>query len=54
LLIGQAYNEMLTATGGFGSYTWSTWSVTSGELPQGIILQTRTGQISCFFRRYLL
>ncbi len=38
-----AYSATLMATGGDGSYTWS---VTVGSLPIGLLLDTRTGEIS--------
>jgi hypothetical protein len=42
-ITGQAYNQTLQATGGYGSYTWSIYS---GTLPQGINLDTATGVLS--------
>jgi hypothetical protein len=41
--VGTSYSETLTAIGGSGTY--SQWSVTSGLLPVGIILDTTTGVI---------
>jgi hypothetical protein len=42
-LIGTAYNQPLTATGGVPPYTWS---VSSGSLPDGLTLDGSTGIIS--------
>ena len=41
--IGQAYNQTLQATGGFGALTWS---VSAGTLPAGLNLNQTTGVIS--------
>ncbi|MEM3428224.1 MAG: putative Ig domain-containing protein, partial [Nitrososphaerales archaeon] len=41
--VGQSYSVSLSATGGYGSYTWS---VISGGLPNGVNLNSSTGQIS--------
>jgi len=40
--VGQAYNQTLAATGA----TPITWSVTSGNLPQGLSLNANTGAIT--------
>jgi len=40
---GTEYSQTLTATGGKGTYTWS---ITSGRLPDGLILNSSTGVIS--------
>ncbi len=40
---GQAYSHFLKATGGLPPYTWS---ITSGSLPPGIILNASTGELS--------
>lgn len=40
--VGQAYNQTLAATGA----TPITWSVTNGNLPQGLSLNTNTGAIT--------
>jgi uncharacterized protein YjdB len=42
-VVGVAYNQNLAATGGNGTYTWT---VTSGVLPAGLILDGATGVIS--------
>ena len=42
--IGIAYSEALQASGGSGTYT--TWSITSGTLPDGLSLSSSTGVIS--------
>ncbi|MDX1744977.1 MAG: putative Ig domain-containing protein, partial [Halobacteriales archaeon] len=42
-LEGSAYSQTLTASGGDGSYTWA---VTVGSLPDGLNLDTATGEIS--------
>jgi hypothetical protein len=39
---GRHYNRPIAASGGSGSYVWS---VTSGSLPAGLILETATGVI---------
>lgn len=41
--VGIEYSESLSATGGDGNYTWG---IASGELPQGLSLNTATGEIS--------
>jgi hypothetical protein len=41
--IGSEYSQQLTATGAWGSYTWS---VSSGSLPAGLSLNAETGVIS--------
>ena len=41
--VGTAYNATLTATGGTTPYTWS---LTSGTLPGGLLLNASTGAIS--------
>ncbi|MDC0160422.1 putative Ig domain-containing protein [Gemmatimonadales bacterium] len=41
--IGDAYGDTLRATGGDGSYVWST---ISGELPAGVKLRNETGVLS--------
>ena len=38
--VGSAYDATLTATGAWGSYTWS---VASGRLPAGLSLNAQTG-----------
>ncbi|HEY5196811.1 MAG TPA: putative Ig domain-containing protein [Solirubrobacteraceae bacterium] len=40
--VGAAYSDQLTASGGMGSYTWST----TGSLPGGVTLNTATGLLS--------
>ena len=40
--VGAAYSDQLTASGGMGSYTWST----TGTLPGGVTLSTSTGLLS--------
>jgi hypothetical protein len=40
---GVAYSQMLAATGGDGSYTWS---ITAGALPAGLSLDGVTGEMS--------
>ena len=42
--VGIAYSQALSATGGTGSY--STWTVTTGNLPPGLSLNPSTGVIS--------
>ncbi len=42
-MVGSAYSQILTATGGDGSYTWS---VSSGALPDGLTLGAASGAIS--------
>jgi alpha-tubulin suppressor-like RCC1 family protein len=42
-VLGFAYSETLTATGGDGNYTWS---VTVGSLPTGLTLTTSTGELT--------
>ena len=42
-IVGVAYNQTLSGTGGLTPYTWS---VTSGALPAGLTLNTSSGQIS--------
>ena len=41
--VGEAYSQMLVATGGSGTYTWS---VSVGTLPAGLTLTPGTGLIS--------
>lgn len=41
--VGTPYNQTLTATGGKTPYNWS---ITSGSLPAGLILNTSTGVIT--------
>jgi len=41
--VGSAYNAVLMATGGTGSYTWS---IATGVLPTGLSLNSSTGAIS--------
>jgi hypothetical protein len=41
--IGQAYNQTVAATGGFGA---RTWSISAGSLPLGLDLNPTTGEIS--------
>lgn len=41
--VGIEYSETLSATGGDGNYTWG---IASGELPQGLSLNSSTGEIS--------
>lgn len=41
--VGAAYNQVVSATGGTGSYTFS---VSSGALPTGLILNPATGAIT--------
>lgn len=41
--VGTAYNETLIASGGLPPYTWS---VSSGNLPNGLSLESSTGAIS--------
>jgi len=41
--IGTPYDQMLTATGGTGTLTWS---VSSGSLPTGLSLNAKTGEIT--------
>jgi hypothetical protein len=41
--VAIAYSAPLTATGGVGAYTWS---VVSGTLPPGMVLDSKTGVIS--------
>ena len=42
-MVGTEYSEKLSATGGDGNYTWK---ITSGVLPEGLSLDTSTGEIS--------
>jgi uncharacterized repeat protein (TIGR02543 family) len=42
-VIGVAYSQTLSASGGQGAYTWS---ITSGSLPAGLSLDPSTGMIS--------
>ncbi len=42
-LINTSYRQVLEASGGFGSYTWS---VITGALPSGLTLDSTTGVIS--------
>ncbi len=42
-VVGTAYNQTVTASGGVGPYTYA---VTSGTLPAGLSLNTTTGAIS--------
>jgi hypothetical protein len=42
-VIGTAYNQTLTATGGITPYTWA---ITTGTLPTGLSLNSGTGVIS--------
>jgi hypothetical protein len=42
--INVAYSEILSATGGSGTYT--AWAITSGTLPGGLSLNSTTGVIS--------
>lgn len=41
--VGSAYNQTISASGGFGSYTYS---VSSGTLPAGLALGSSTGVLS--------
>ena len=41
--VNQPYSETLTASGGVTPYVWS---ITSGELPPGLVLETSTGVIT--------
>ena len=41
--VGAAYSQALAAMGGDGSYTWT---LLAGELPDGLVLDEATGQIS--------
>jgi hypothetical protein len=41
--VGAGYNCTLAAQGGTGPYTWS---ITSGTLPQGLLLDSTTGTIT--------
>ena len=43
-VVGSAYSFTLAASGGTPPY--SNWSVTSGSLPQGLVLSPMTGTIS--------
>jgi len=40
---GEVFNQTFTATGGFGAYTYS---VSAGDLPRGLRLNTSTGELS--------
>lgn len=42
-IVGSTYNQLLTASGGKMPYFWS---ITSGTLPPGLILDTSTGAIT--------
>ncbi|GEM_PF-2214491 len=42
-MLGIAYSQYATATGGTGPYTWS---VAAGSLPTGLVLNPYTGQIA--------
>ena len=42
--VGTAYSETLAASGGSGTYT--IWSITSGTLPDGLVLDSSAGVIS--------
>jgi len=42
-IIGQAYNQTLEATGGYGDYSWTVYS---GMLPEGLSLDASTGVLS--------
>jgi hypothetical protein len=42
--VGTAYSETLAASGGGGTY--SSWSITSGTLPDGLVLDSSAGVIS--------
>jgi hypothetical protein len=42
-IVGNAYNQTLTASGGYGSYIWDIFS---GVLPDGLSLNSSTGVIS--------
>ena len=41
--VGAAYSQTLAATGGDGSYTWA---MSAGNLPDGLVLNGATGEIS--------
>ena len=42
-ITGQAFNQQLSASGGYGSYFWSVYA---GNLPPGLSLNSVTGQIT--------
>jgi carboxypeptidase family protein/putative Ig domain-containing protein len=42
-IVGSAFNQILTASGGYGSYTWGIYS---GVLPAGLTLNPATGTIT--------
>jgi uncharacterized repeat protein (TIGR02543 family) len=43
---GTAYSQQLTATGGDGVGTYSSWTVAAGSLPPGLSLNSATGAIT--------
>ncbi len=44
IILGAAYSQILTASGGIPAY--SNWTITNGKLPDGLSLSSTTGTIS--------